>query len=523
MQKTGVVNKLVMLVPEIHREKVGFIFGTLFLLLIGLWNLSAPPPWWDEGWTLSVARNLTERGLYGRLLDGQPAPPGLEASFVVTGPVSIIMRIFGVGLWQGRIFGVCCTVTAIILIWWLTDRLYNRPIAIGAVAAALLLSMHPQLHILIQGRQVLGEAPMFAYLLAGYACLLLALQRQAAWVVPALLCFALARLAKSQAWPFLSVALVLPLVAAVFMRRWRIAAIFVVALSGSFFVAQQMSSLFWLMMGSAVVPGWMESQGLLDVTGIVLRGFNRQYALLTALTFGLPTLLGLLYGAWSFVRRPATWMDDASTGMLRLSLLALAGGWFGWYLLLSVGVPRYMFPPVFLGSIFVSAFLYVITGHFSFAYSLRQSIAAISLRSRNRQSFGALLALLLISASLPLTALAIQRFYFADDDSAARVAHFFNTQTPADTLIETYESELHFMLDQPYHYPPDQIHVELNRRGLLHEDIAIDYDPMAADPDYLVVGVFGRGNDLYKPTIQSGAFALSFTDGDYEVYERVRK
>ena len=49
-------------------------------LLIGLWNLEGPEFWWDEGWTLSVARNVVERGHYGRLLDGQPAPGGLEAS-----------------------------------------------------------------------------------------------------------------------------------------------------------------------------------------------------------------------------------------------------------------------------------------------------------------------------------------------------------------------------------------------------------------------------------------------------------
>jgi len=61
-------------------------------LLIGLWNLEGPEFWWDEGWTLSVARNVVERGHYGRLLDGQPAPGGLEASPVVTLPVAVRCR-----------------------------------------------------------------------------------------------------------------------------------------------------------------------------------------------------------------------------------------------------------------------------------------------------------------------------------------------------------------------------------------------------------------------------------------------
>ena len=50
------------------------VFGAL--LLAALWNLGASAPWWDEGWTLSVARNLAEHGLYARLLDGAPAPIG---------------------------------------------------------------------------------------------------------------------------------------------------------------------------------------------------------------------------------------------------------------------------------------------------------------------------------------------------------------------------------------------------------------------------------------------------------------
>ena len=36
--------------------------SVLGLLVAGLWNLSAPPLWWDEGWTLSLARNWVERG-----------------------------------------------------------------------------------------------------------------------------------------------------------------------------------------------------------------------------------------------------------------------------------------------------------------------------------------------------------------------------------------------------------------------------------------------------------------------------
>jgi hypothetical protein len=52
--------------------------------------------------------------------------------------------------------------------------------------------------------------------------------------------------------------------------------------------------------------------------------------------------------------------------------------------------------------------------------------------------------------------------------------------------------------------------------------VPIDYDPLAADPDYLVVGYYGRLWDLYDPAIESGAFRLLQEYGTYRIYERVR-
>ncbi|NOZ06781.1 MAG: hypothetical protein GXP41_10625, partial [Chloroflexi bacterium] len=86
---------------------------------------------------------------------------------------------------------------------------------------------------------------------------------------------------------------------------------------------------------------------------------------------------------------------------------------------------------------------------------------------------------------------------------------------------ETYDSELFFLLNRRYHYPPDQIHVDLIRRAP-RQDVPIDYDPLAADPDYLVVGPFSRGWHLYDPVLEAGAFRLIRNYGRYKIYERVR-
>src|SRR5512134_3436537 len=73
--------------------------------LLGLTaNLSAVPAvWWDEGWTLTVARTWSETGHYGVLVSGKPAPAGLTASFPIVLPVALSFRVLGIGVWQGRL------------------------------------------------------------------------------------------------------------------------------------------------------------------------------------------------------------------------------------------------------------------------------------------------------------------------------------------------------------------------------------------------------------------------------------
>src|ERR687888_1472663 len=109
------------------------LLAYLTLLAMGLWNLESPPLYWDEGWTLSVARNWIERGHYGRLLAGALAAPGFEAAFPVTAAVALSFHLFGVGIWQGRLVGVLFMVTTFSMMYYLASRLYNRQVALGAL------------------------------------------------------------------------------------------------------------------------------------------------------------------------------------------------------------------------------------------------------------------------------------------------------------------------------------------------------------------------------------------------------
>ena len=107
--------------------------------------------------------------------------------------------------------------------------------------------------------------------------------------------------------------------------------------------------------------------------------------------------------------------------------------------------------------------------------------------------------------------------------TAQQAAAFLNSQTRPTALIETYDSELFFLLNRPYHYPPDQIHVELIRRTFLYDDnTVIHYDPLAANPDYLVVGPHSKQWKLYDRVLSSGTFRLLRSYARYQIYERIR-
>jgi Dolichyl-phosphate-mannose-protein mannosyltransferase len=476
--------------------------------------------WWDEGWTLSVARTIAERDLYARLLDGQPVANGLEAAIPVTEAVALSFRLFGVGLWQGRLPFVVLATIALAVLWFLSERLFDRQIAWATLATALLLAPHPQLHALVQGRQILAEVPMFVALLSGLICADFAVRRHVGFILPAILFWGVALSLKAQTLPFLMVGLACGVLVALILRRWRISTLLLIGMIGSYLLLPQLWSLYVLL--AAPPFRSLGVTGLYDVSAFVTTASNRQFALTMFLLFGLVTGAGLIYGIWH------AWLDrhnkqDHERLILRVVLLSIAGSWMVWFILLSVGVPRYMFPAVFLGAPFVAVLLRTLTNGFDGFGTLRRMAAPLRERRINRDAGAAWLATLLLILTLPFGMLTLTRYYLLyTDDAAQRTAAFFNTQTPPNTRIETYESELHFLLNRRYHWPPDQVHVELNRRSLLGQQTPVEYDALAADPDYLVIGEFARGNQLYQPLITDGHFRLQQKIGGYEVYVRVR-
>jgi 4-amino-4-deoxy-L-arabinose transferase-like glycosyltransferase len=493
-------------------------------LILGLANLDRMPPlWWDEGWTLTVARTWVERGEYGRLLNGAATSPYLAASYVVVMPIALSFKLLGVGIWQARLVGVLYTFGALGLMFFLAKRLYNRAIAFGTLFVLLLMLYPPELHPLIVGRQVLGEMPSQFFLLAGYTFFYLALRRRFWWLPLGLFMWGIALVMKLQVLPFWFVSLALPLIVALLKRWWRLAVWLLIGLVGGWLATYLVGWLAGKALSGFVVSWGDPIVGLYEVTAFVPVLSMRFEAIKMAVTSGLPIGLGLAWGLWREFQNLRLSQLDSSLEVMRLMLLGLAGSWFMWFVLLGMPWPRYFATPLFFGSLFAAALLYDLTDHFNVKLTVQRAASIVKLRRITRRSAGALLAILLIFMTLPLSVLGSTATYLAGADGSARqTAEFLNASASPDALIETYDSELFFFLNRRYHYPPDQLSVDLSRRALLDKTVPIDYDPRASDPDYIVVGPFSALWRLYDPTLSDPEFRWLKTIGRYAIYQRVR-
>ena len=493
---------------------------TFSLLIVATWNLDGPALWWDEGWTLSVARNWVESGHYGRMRDGQKARPGLEASFTTTLPVGAVMRVLGVGIWQGRLFGALCAVATIMFLAAMADRIYNQQVAIATIIVALLLTPHPVVHPFLLGRRVLAEMPMLAYLIIGYFCLWWTLNGRWIALAPATLLLAIAWLSKAQTAPFLLASLIAPMLVALLMRQWRVAGVFALVAAGVITGAPRIAQgVYSRLVDSSLPPD--PTTGLIETVAVVIDPGRRIDALQNLMLFGLSALCGILWAAWKLWQERAFAAQGDKNWYIRCTLVALCGSWLAWYLLLSIGWGRYMAPPVIIASLFVAALFSDGTDNFAVRRSLDLLINTLTLRRMTRAGGAALGIAILVTWSGTLTAMSIAPVYFVRDDAAQRVASWLDALPPG-TRIETYETELHFLLHQPYTFPPDQVHVALLRRLWgIEADAPITYDPLVNDPDYLVEGGTGVAG-LYEPVLASGQFQLVFEDGVYRVFARIR-
>ncbi len=481
-----------------------------------------PPLFFDEGWNLSVARNWVELGRYCLLLNGRPIPAtGLSTGFPTIIPLALSFRMFGIGILQARLPGIFFTVGALTLMCFIAYRLFGRQVATGTLAVLLLMPISPELHPVLVGRQALGEMPAIFYLLAGYACVL-ARGRGRTWLLPLTpVWWGLALMSKAQVIPFLGLALLLPLLAAVFKRSWKAAAMVSAGLLGSFIVFGvliwfQKSLLHDPMPPQIHVSSWSSS--------IMVPVAYRRIATLKASLVLFPAWIGLFYAAWKLKGSYKRETLATKTGFVHLSLLVLSASWFAWYAMLSIGWLRYLFPAMFLSSVFTASMLHSFTTGFRVRQTMRNAASVVLNFRFRRQTLAALFAVVVILWAVPLTALLLYQPYTSDEGKGPMdVLAFLNAHTPKTALLECSEAELFFLLNRRYNYGSLDVSRLLSQRLSTDEKVMASDDRLEADPDYLVVGPTARWFGLYGAAQNSSDYRLLQHFDRYDVYERIRE
>jgi hypothetical protein len=489
----------------------------------GLYHLeSFPTFWFDEGWTTCTARTWVEQGHYGCLLQGEPAPPLLSAHFPVVASVAASFRLFGVGVWQARLVGLLYTYGAFLLLYYLADRLYGRKVALATLGLVILFPLKWQIHPLIVGRQVLGEMPMLFFLLAGYAAFLQA-ARQRLWLGMAVVFWSIAWMTKAQAAPFLIASFGVSLLLAAQRREWQIARWLMFALVGSW---AGYHGLLWLkdhMLAGHTIPH-PYLKGLAEAIAVVFVPSIRLETLQLTLTVWPEYAVALGCALWT------TWRPDPVqrrvplvplVHTLHTMLVVLASGWLAWYALLCAGEPRYALPGLFIAAPCTAAFFARLTHDFNVRHVWSMLAGIAQSKRLNRESRRVLLAVGLLLVMIGVTIHERYAIRGRDDDrDLMTVATFLQTHTQPAELIETYDSELFLFLNRPYTYAPADVLVQIIRH---HQRLGPSptYDPLSANPHYLVVGDYGRWAGFYKPLLEQNRIRLVKTIGRYQIYEPV--
>jgi hypothetical protein len=205
---------------------------------------------------------------------------------------------------------------------------------------------------------------------------------------------------------------------------------------------------------------------------------------------------------------------------IRLAYWSLTISWLIWFAIGAMNWQRYLYPVSFLGNVFVAIFLSKMTNDFKFSQIV---IRAYELLRKLQFTYKGVQAILsIVVLSYMGTLIIITSTSILSNDYTEKVAQYLNQSIPSDALIETYDSELLFLVQRRFSYPPDQVQVELNKRAFLSKQVDIQYDPMLVDPDYIVVGPSSNMWKLYDSALaQQKSWQLIYEIPNYRVYKHM--
>lgn len=485
---------------------VGLLLMLAYIAYALLFQLDRfPPPHFDEGAYLKVAKNYAQNGVYAdfSLDQNMYLGPVVSTGPTVILPIAALFKVFGPGFVVARMVVIVFDVLLLVAVYVLMSGLFNKRAAVVAVMFAV---WSPGVLNSYVSRSVMGEMPGLFFIVAGLAVWfgLFGSGRTGWRLVGAGVLFGLAGITKNQ---FALVALPALLgtlaVDALWYRRRKLPDLLYHVVPG--------------LVAAALYAGWTYYS--LFILGTPQRDFARDLALLGAQThsflfgFELPNNLNYLlitnplyvpalgFGLILLLSRTE---ENRRWGLLFV-FLAVASAVF----LVSGHTDRYAVIIQLLSLIFAARLLYVLSDGFRLS---RQDIRAV-LRSDSLPTLliGKLLtAGLLVTMFLRPIYLQIKQPFTESNDAIYHVADYLNANVSRDQVISTWDSEVAILTSHRFHFPNISVFYDPDRDGRLENEDWID-------SPFLVIGKVSRNAMPYLAR-HLPEYEKVFSAGLYDIY-----
>jgi 4-amino-4-deoxy-L-arabinose transferase-like glycosyltransferase len=495
-------------------RRLFWLLGLALVSVLAFANLTTYPTiWFDEGIHLHVPKAVALFGVYADYSSEgfRFYGPTMSVGPTVMLPIAFIFELAGVGLLQARLVIVAYLLCAVLLFWLVGKQLGSRQLSLLALA---LLGTSRGVDLVYYGRQVLGEVPAFAFLLAGLWCWFGAWARRDSWGhLAAGALFGLAVVTKYQFLIVLVPGLTLAWMVDRFYYRLLPTRTFVWPLvtMAAIFAAWQALAVFYLgpSLASDNLRMMREAAAGAALSVSPQRMGLALIEVIKPSVYSCLLIPAVLYGAARGLER--------SLASLRWTVIwCLVTANLGWFVVASIGWTRYAFCGFALGALLVARLL----------CALFDRVRTTDLRG-SRASVPARLGAVTVAGLAAVTVLVPLGFNLRDvlrpqPDAAGAMARYLNIHISPASLVETWEPEMGFLTDHRYHYPPPRLLITAVASKSGGRPPADEYDFRSAGlPDYVLEGPFARWVGLYPPSRLDGAYALKTAQGGYTLYERL--
>ncbi|MCR4405879.1 MAG: glycosyltransferase family 39 protein [Anaerolineae bacterium] len=473
------------------------ILAVVVVLFLALYNLTDyPVTWFDEGSHLHVPKTLVRFGVYADYSSEgfRYYGPTVGVGPTVMLPIAAVFKLFGIGLLQARLVIVLYLLAAIYVFYRLALVLGDHRLA--WVATALLITSRG-VSLIEYGRQVLGEVPGLFFTVAGLG-LWLATWEKASWRRLGLvgLLLGLAMVTKNQYLLVLVPTLGLAWLANLVYYRTAPHRIFIVPglISVACFALWQIYMILYLGPATASENLTMlreQTAGAALVFSPELMKDSLKYLVNLDVYLGMQPPV-LVYGL--IISLPRQREGQRWGTLFILIVVNLV-----WYVVASIGWPRYAFPGLAIASLFVAHFFSRLTEGFQVgSAALWQALQRRQSDLQKHALRWAMLAWLAIMITRPLLYI-VQQVVSPPPNTPAAMAAYLDKYVPREALIETFEPEMGFLTDHNYHFAPTiTLQQAVRHVWLGGPPLAESYDFVQKEhPDYVLVGPFAHWINLY--------------------------